>query len=327
MNAISETQVVVGVVIPECLIHAFELLGDAASLANRLGGRVAACTTQDDSAHLQQLNEHGADEVTVLEGGERGPNNRLAGVESWWQSARPRLVFAAASGDDRTLAARLAVRSGVKLVSPALSVTARGQALEILASNADGRCGRMIRLTATEMAIVTLRLGVGQPRLPRSDRAVETRRLSIHPQHESTTVAARLPADPATTDIIHLPRLVAGGRGLGNREGFELLREVAARLNAGIAASRMAVDLGWIERDRQVGQTGKTVQPELYLACGISGASHHREGMAESRHIIALNVDPKAPIFQIADLGLVADWREVLQHFLESSEPLEHEER
>ena len=92
-------------------------------------------------------------------------------------------------------------------------------------------------------------------------------------------------------------------------------------MDAGVAASRMAVDQGWIERERQVGQTGKTVRPELYLACGISGASHHREGMADSRHIIAINIDPAAPIFQIAHLGLVADWHETLQHFLELTDP------
>ena len=92
------------------------------------------------------------------------------------------------------------------------------------------------------------------------------------------------------------------------------LRRVAQQLDAGVAASRMAVDLGWIEHARQVGQTGKTVQPELYIACGISGASHHLEGMPDSRCIVAVNTDPKAPLLQRAHLSIVGDLHEVLRH-------------
>jgi electron transfer flavoprotein alpha subunit len=104
----------------------------------------------------------------------------------------------------------------------------------------------------------------------------------------------------------------SGGKGVGGRDGFELLRHIADRLGAGVAASRMAVDLGWIEPDRQVGQTGKTVRPELYLACGISGASHHREGMSDSRHVVAINTDANAPLMQTAELALQADLHLVL---------------
>lgn len=321
MNAAIAIQASVGVILPNDEHHGFELLGDAADLANRLGGLVTVCTTKDDAGHHRELIERGADQVAVLDGGDRGPNHRLTGVATWRGMLHPRVVFAGATGDDRALAARLAVRSGIKLVSPALSVTVRGQNVEITALNADGRRARQITLAAAELAIVTLRPGVGQARSPQAGRSGDILHLIVEPQRETATLTERLPADPSTTEIVHLPRLVAGGRGVGGREGFEILREVAARLDAGVAASRMAVDLGWIERERQVGQTGKTVHPDLYLACGISGASHHREGMSDSRHIIALNVDPAAPIFQIAHLGLVTDWREVLQHLLELSEP------
>jgi electron transfer flavoprotein alpha subunit len=109
-----------------------------------------------------------------------------------------------------------------------------------------------------------------------------------------------------------LPKLIAGGRGVGSRAGFEILLRVAAKLGAGVAASRIAVDLGWIDPERQVGQTGKTVRPELYLACGISGASHHLEGMSDSRHIVAINTDPQAPLMLQAELGLQADLHQVL---------------
>ncbi|MCH8889520.1 MAG: electron transfer flavoprotein subunit alpha/FixB family protein, partial [Myxococcales bacterium] len=113
-------------------------------------------------------------------------------------------------------------------------------------------------------------------------------------------------------DICDADRIVAGGRGLGGADGFQRLARVARVLKATVAASRVAVDLGWVDRARQVGQTGKTVAPALYLACGISGASHHLAGMAGARHIVAINIDPNAPIFKAAHLGLVADLHEVL---------------
>lgn len=317
MNALPIAPAWVGAIVPDDDAHCLELLGDATDLAERLGSRVSACTVRPQAEHHQALLAHGADQVCVLEGGERGPNHRLAGVIAWRDRLLPRIVLAGATGDDRALAARLAVRSGARLISPALSVGFRGQSLTITALTTDGRHARQITLDAEEAAVVTLRPSVGQARAPQADRSGEVLHWQVETQDEPSSVKRRWPADPATTDIVHLPRLVAGGRGLGGKEGFEFLRQVAARLDAGVAASRMAVDQGWIERERQVGQTGKTVRPELYLACGISGASHHREGMAESRHIVAINIDPAAPIFQIAHLGLVADWRETLRQFLE----------
>lgn len=310
----------IGVISPGDLDHARELLGDAWDLAERIQGTVAVCTPHDDPALHEQLYAHGGDEITVLEGADRGPNHLLAGLAAWWRDHCPRIVFAASTGDDRAIAARLAVRCRAKLISPALSAIARGDQIEVTALNADGRRARQILLTEDEPAIVTFRPGVGQPRRARHERAGTCQRLSVHPQSEAVTFLESLPADPASADIVHLPRLISGGRGVGGKEGFDVLRKVARRLDAGIAASRMAVDLGWIERERQVGQTGKTVHPELYIACGISGASHHRDGMAQSRHILALNTDPVAPIFEIAHLGLVSDWRATLERLLERME-------
>ncbi|MFN3406316.1 MAG: electron transfer flavoprotein subunit alpha/FixB family protein [Caldimicrobium sp.] len=105
--------------------------------------------------------------------------------------------------------------------------------------------------------------------------------------------------------------IVAGGKGLGSKEGFSILQELAKLLKGEVGASRLAVEAGWISYEHQVGQTGKTVRPKVYFAFGISGAIQHRAGMQNSDIIIAVNTDERAPIFQIADLGIIGDWKEV----------------
>lgn len=293
-------------------------LGDAREIADRLGAPVCVLAylsgPVQPSGEADRWIEQGADRVQYVTGCAGDQGAAVTAATTLWGSCAPRLVLSAADRAGRGWSARLAARTGWSLVSPALLVRAKQGRLVATALDASGERARQMMLPEGAPAIVALRPGVVQP-LPRSaSRKGEVSVLTLTDGARPRVAVTRLPPDPATADIRHLTKLVAGGRGVGGRAGFNLLRRIAARLQAGVAASRMAVDLGWIESERQVGQTGKTVSPDLYLACGISGATHHLEGMSDSRCIIAINTDPRAPLLQRAHLSLVADLHQVLEH-------------
>ena len=308
-------------VIDHCVDAAtYERLGDARELSDA-GSESVGALIVGPCCNPEALIAAGADCVKIVEPVSPSRPEFVGGSKSCTRNAeailgplRPRLVLAAGNPDGRAWAARLAFRRGWRLVSPALRADFdRDGRLVVTALSACGRYSRETTLDPDETAVLTLAPGVAEAAPPDPDRVGTVERIpSVQIGEEPIRVERKIPADPSEVDIRYAERIVAGGRGLGSADGFEQLARIAQLLKAGVAASRVAVDLGWIDRERQVGQTGKTVAPELYLACGISGASHHLAGIAEARHIIAINTDPNAPIFKAAHLGLVADLRAVL---------------
>jgi electron transfer flavoprotein alpha subunit len=194
-----------------------------------------------------------------------------------------------------------------------LSVTRTGT-LEVSASLANGKLSRVFRPVGERPVIVTMRAGVAEARRSEGAKAPEIRTCEVDllSVPELTRIERFLPADPRTIDLVFAPRIVAGGRGTGGAEGLRLVGELADALHASVGVSRVVVDLGWAPYELQVGQTGRTVRPDLYVACGISGASHHVAGMRQSKHIVAINPDRTAPIHDVAHLSLFGEMQTLI---------------
>lgn len=313
-------------------VGCFERVGDARRLADAMGQRVGVLLVPDGAIHTdseKQLIQRGADFVISAQPSSTDalPNDsgqancstalrsltanaRISTTFRAWNHVPVRTVFAGGDPASREWAALLAAKAQWRMIGPALMVEFRQGNRVVTHLHHDGRQTRQIEIPEEDIVVLTMNQGVAEACTPEMDRSGKT--VTILIEDEEYQESQLVPSDPTTADIRDVNRLLAGGRGLGSREGFDLLREVADCLDAGIAASRMAVDLGWIEYERQVGQTGKTVTPDLYIACGISGASHHLQGMFESSHIIAINTDAQAPMMKAAHLALQADLHSVL---------------
>jgi electron transfer flavoprotein alpha subunit len=140
--------------------------------------------------------------------------------------------------------------------------------------------------------------------------------VQIHAEEIRTRVYNVVQSIAIAVSLTDADIIISGGKGLGSPGGFNLLRQFASRIGAGIGASRACVDAGWIDKAHQIGQTGTTVKPKLYIACGISGAVQHLAGMSESGVIIAINNNEEAPIFEAADFGLVGDLYQIIPELM-----------
>jgi electron transfer flavoprotein alpha subunit len=221
---------------------------------------------------------------------------------------KPDLVLVTSSALGRELAPRLAARLGLPQVS---ECTCLEWAQGVLAATRPIFAGKvLLKTTVVLPSLLTLRPKVFAAEERSSLAAVET--LDRPAAEMRAVVEELLAAAGSRLDLSEADVIVSGGRGVGGAEGFQPLEELAARLGAAVGASRAAVDAGWRPHSQQVGQTGRVVNPTLYIACGISGAIQHLAGMKNSRYIVAINKDPEAPIFKVADYGIVGDLFEVV---------------
>ncbi len=293
---------------------ALELVSEARRLADGMKGRVSAIALGADLAcHAETLAHYGADRVTLLQ------NSGFASYEGesyakalsdLISSNPPAILLMGATSQGKDLAPRLAARMGLDLASDCISLTweANGELRGVRPIYA-GKVLATVRWEGQEPWLATLRPSVfplRQPDLSRSPQ-LEGFPIGLDPGIRRTQTVEIVREIAGGVDLGEAEIIIAGGRGMKGPENFVLLEDLAKAMGGAVGASRAAVDAGWRGHQSQVGQTGKVVSPKLYIACGISGSVQHLAGIFSAKYIVAINKDPEAPIFKVADYGIVDD--------------------
>ena len=302
----------------------FELVSEARRLADAMGQPVAAILLGSNiKEKAAELGKYGADKVIVAD------DDRLATyttdayvsvIAQLAQAQEPAIILLGASVQGKDLSGRLAARLGVGVAQDCVAFSIEDGNLVAKRPIYAGKAYATVTYTNSVPQIATARPNVFELNEPDESRSVEVidAEFSLDDSQLKTKVAEVIQEAGGKVDLTEAERIVSGGRGMKGPEEFAILEELADLIAATVGASRSVVDAGWRPHADQVGQTGKVVSPNLYIACGISGAIQHLAGMSTSKLIVAINKDPEAPIFQKADYGVVGDLFEVVPALTEA---------
>ena len=292
----------------------YELVSEGRRLADVLGQDVKAvllgADTKDKAAVLGQ---YGADKVIAADDERLGTYTADAYVPVIAEIVKandPAILLLGASSLGKDLSARLSARLGVGMAQDCVSFSIEDGKLVAIRPIYAGKAYAKVSFSDDSLPqMATARPNVLAINEPDTGKAADVADAGI-PLDDSALkakVAEVIKDESGKVDLTEADKIVSGGRGMKGPEGFQILEDLAAAIGGSVGASRSAVDAGWRPHTDQVGQTGKVVSPNLYIACGISGAIQHLAGMSTSKVIVAINKDPDAPIFQKADYGVVDD--------------------
>jgi electron transfer flavoprotein alpha subunit len=296
----------------------YELVSEGRRLADQLGQSLTAVLLGSNiKGKASELGKYGADTVIVAE------NERLetyttdayaSVIAELARKYEPAIILLGASVQGKDLSGRLAAKLGVGVAQECVEFSIDGGNLVAKRPIYAGKAYATVTYKDSVPQIATARPNVLELNEPDESRTAEVidAEFSLDDSQLKTKVVELQQEEGAKVDLTEAERIVSGGRGMKGPENYNILEQLADLIEATVGASRSAVDAGWRPHSDQVGQTGKVVSPNLYIACGISGAIQHLAGMSTSKVIVAINKDPEAPIFQKADYGVVGDLFEVV---------------
>ena len=285
-----------------------EALSIGRKLAEQAGGDLAAMA--NDAAVAEEAGKYGAKKLYAAKLDAYTTEVYAAALAETIGQAQPSIVLLGGSSNGRDLAPRVAARLGVGVASDVDRLEWSGSKLVARRPVYSGKAFATVEITASP-AVVTTRPNAFPAEEAGGGAADVAEVAAPGVQAKATLVETKVP-EAGELSIAEADIIVSGGRGLKEAANFSYIRDLAHAIGGAVGASRATVDAGWIDHQHQVGQTGRVVSPNLYIAAGISGAIQHLAGMSSSKHIVAINKDPEAPIFRVADLGIVGDLFQVL---------------
>ncbi|ENY8428040.1 electron transfer flavoprotein subunit alpha/FixB family protein [Clostridioides difficile] len=303
-----------------------ELIGEGRKLADQLGKELAVVIAgYEVEKEVKELLHYSVDKVYYINDPllkDFTTDGYAISIANLIERKKPEVVLVGATSIGRDIAPRIAGKVGTGLTADCTKLEIDSTDNKLLQTRPafGGNLMATIVCPKNRPQMSTVRPGVMAKAVRNESETgiLEVVTTELTEKMIRTRLVEILPQEKKSVNLTDARIIVSGGRGLKRAEGFELIKELADKLGAEIGASRAAVDSGWIEHSHQVGQTGTTVRPELYIACGISGAIQHLAGMSDSKYIVAINKDAKAPIFSICDYGIVGDLYEIIPEMIES---------
>ena len=312
---------------------AFQLLGKGRELADKLNGSLTLVILGADfDGQLDKLSQYGQDEIIYVKSSilkDYYSDLYVKILAELITDKKPEIVLIGATPTGRDFAPRVAKRlnAGLTADCTGLDIEEDSGNLRQTRPTFGGNIMATIRTPTSRPQMSTVRPGIFKvPEKVKKDVKIEIIEKKFTKKDSVEKIVKVITKEKESINLEDAEIIVSGGRGVGSKEGFSLIKELADVLGAEVGGSRVTVELDWIDHDRQVGQTGKTVSPRLYIACGISGAIQHIVGMQGAEIIVAINRDPNAAIFKIAHYGIVGDLHKVIPVLIEEIKKVKAEE-